>query len=315
MDHETTRVRLETGGGDPDEAQHRLSLLYNGDEWSASPTRCAFSYRYAAIGDGAMTLRSSKMTGRLVGGTGHPDDIVVQWIVSGRARVDIARDAIEMELGRPVLFPVGRSFAFDFVDYDQRLVHLSRPAVERTAAEKGLLGPLRFDHHHRASAATVQKWREAVSATSRSLRAERMDPLHWDELTRSTIGALLELYPPDATPLPPEVLLPRNARLRAAIEFVHARAAEPIGPTEVAAAAGLSVRGLQSAFQRALGMRPIAYIRLARLDHAHADLALGSPHTTTVAEVARRWGFGNAGRFSAAYVSRFGELPSATLQS
>ncbi|MBO0984751.1 AraC family transcriptional regulator [Rathayibacter sp. SD072] len=314
MNDERTRVRLDTGGGDPEEARHRLAVLYNGEEWSALPTDSAFSYRYAALGDAAMTLRTSRMTGDLQGAVGVTDEVVVQWIVAGRATVDDGQEPIALVHGRPQLFPVGRSFAFEYVDYEQKLVHLGRSAVEKVAAERGLLGPLRFDHRARPTADAVQHWRRAVSASAQALRSERVSHLLWDELTRGTVSALLELYPPEAAVAPPELLLPRNARLRTAVEFIHAHASEPIGPTEVAASAGLSVRGLQSAFQRVLDVRPIAYIRLVRLDAAHAELAAADPRTRSVTEIAHAWGFGNPGRFSSAYLARFGEYPSATLQ-
>ncbi|KZX20403.1 AraC family transcriptional regulator [Rathayibacter tanaceti] len=314
MDDDHPQVRLATGGGDPDEARHRLARLYNGDEWQAATTASEFTYRYAAIGDAGMTLRTSRMSGRLAGVVGDSDDVVVQWIVGGSARLDLGRSSLTMEANRPVLFPVGRSFAFDYVDFDQRLVHLDRGVVDRVAAECGLLGLLAFDSEHRPEERALRRWRAAVAASARALRSERVEPLLWDELTRRTVSALLELYPPEAAPAPPELLAPRNARMRIAVEYVHAHCAEPIGPAEIAEAAGLTVRGLQSAFQRVLGVRPIAYLRSVRLDRARVELTVASPHDATVASIARRWGFGNPGRFSAAYAERFGESPSATLQ-
>ncbi|PPG64515.1 AraC family transcriptional regulator [Rathayibacter sp. AY2B7] len=315
MDDHHSRVRLEARGEDPDEARHSLARLYNGDEWRAATTAADFSYRYAAIGDRGMTLRTSRMSGRLAGGVGDSDDVVVQWIVGGSARIDVGRASITMEENRPVLFPVGRPFAFDYVDFDQRLVHLDRGVVDRVAGERGLVGSLVFDPEHRPDTAAIRRWRTAVADSARALRSERVEPLLWDELTRATASALLDLYPPESAPVPPELLAPRNARVRTAVEYVHAHCGEPIGPAEMAAASGLTVRGLQSAFQRVLGMRPIAYLRLVRLDRAREELAVSPPHGTTVAAVARHWGFGNAGRFSAAYAERFGESPSATLQS
>lgn len=313
MEDHPRPVRLEAGGQDPDEARHSLARLYNGDEWRAATTDSDFSYRYAAIGDGGMTLRTSRMSGRLAGGIGDSDDVVVQWIVGGAGRLDVGRASIVMAEHLPVLFPVGRPFAFDYADFDQRLVHLDRGVVDRVGAERGLIGPLVFDPEHRPAEAAIRRWRAAVAASARALRSERVEPLLWDELTRATASALLDLSPPESAALPPELLAPRNTRVRIAVEYVHAYCAEPIGPTEIAEAAGLSVRGVQSAFQRVLGMRPIAYLRLVRLDRARQELAASPPRATTVAAVAQRWGFGNAGRFSAAYAERFGEPPSTTL--
>lgn len=314
MDDDHRHVRLQAGGGDPDEARHRLARLYNGDDWRAATTGSDFTYRYAAIGDSGMTLRTSRMSGRLAGGVGDSGDVVVQWIVGGRARIDLGTRSITMEPHRPVLFPVDRPFSFDYLDFDQRLVHLDRGVVDRVAAERGLLGPLVFDSEHRVQESALRRWRSAVGASARALRSERVEPLLWDELTRATASALLELSPPQTAPIPPELLAPRNARVRAAVEYVHAHCAEPIGPAEMAHAAGLTVRGLQSAFQRVLDIRPIAYLRLVRLERARLELATSSPQDTTVAAIARQWGFGNPGRFSAAYTARFGEPPSVTLQ-
>ncbi|MBF4463018.1 MULTISPECIES: AraC family transcriptional regulator [unclassified Rathayibacter] len=313
MDDDRPRVRLEAGGEDPDEARHRLARLYNGDDWLAATTDSDFAYRYAALGDTGMTLRTSRMSGRLAGGVGVSNDLVVQWIVAGSGRIDVDRTSIVMQPHRPVLFPVGRPFAFDYVDFDQRLLHLDRGVVDRVAAERGLLGPLSFDSAHQADDLALQRWRRAVADSARALRSERVDPLLWDELTRATASALLGLVPPRSAPVPPELLVPRNARVRLAVEFIHAHCAEPIGPTEVAAAAGLTVRGLQSAFHRVLGMRPLAYLRLVRLDRVRAELLAADPHETTVLELAQRWGFGNPGRFSVAFAARFGEPPSTTL--
>jgi AraC-like DNA-binding protein len=52
-----------------------------------------------------------------------------------------------------------------------------------------------------------------------------------------------------------------------------------------------------------------AALERVRLELARAEVAHGE---ATVASVARRYGFTNAGRFAAAYASRFGELPSET---
>lgn len=51
-----------------------------------------------------------------------------------------------------------------------------------------------------------------------------------------------------------------------------------------------------------------------RFDRVRTELRNHSVSETTVAGVARQWGFAQAGRFSSAYVKRFGELPSETLR-
>ena len=50
-----------------------------------------------------------------------------------------------------------------------------------------------------------------------------------------------------------------------------------------------------------------------RLERAHDTLLAAIPGSTTVTEVALRWGFPHLGEFAARYSARFGEKPSETL--
>jgi transcriptional regulator GlxA family with amidase domain len=77
----------------------------------------------------------------------------------------------------------------------------------------------------------------------------------------------------------------------------------------------VSERSLYAAFQRQLGVAPMAYVRRRRLERAHDELLRSSPNgRCTVIGVALRNGFTHAGRFAAAYRRRFGESPSETLR-
>lgn len=103
------------------------------------------------------------------------------------------------------------------------------------------------------------------------------------------------------------------ASVRRAEEFVHDHAAEPLSVTDIAAATGLSVRGLQASFRQHLQQTPMEYLRDVRVRRAHDDLITADPHRTTVADVAHRWGFTHVGRFAARYRAVFGCTPSQTL--
>ncbi|GAA0592535.1 AraC family transcriptional regulator [Kribbella sandramycini] len=104
---------------------------------------------------------------------------------------------------------------------------------------------------------------------------------------------------------------PRSLRL--ALDFLYAHLADPITVEEIAAAAGVGVRALQESFRRHLETTPTAYLRNLRLDQARADLLTGRPGTTSVTDVALRWGFVHLGRFAADYRKAFGESPRDTL--
>ena len=312
---ERARIRIEAVGHDVERAPEVLGAFYSGTDWTVTPTAEPFSFRYAALGDAAMTLRTSQMAGTNSGDIPVGDDYIVQWLVAGRAVIDVHRDAIPMEPGSPLLFPTSRSFVFSFTDYDQRLVHLGRSHVERVARERGLRGTrgMVFDHLRPMDASATARWNGVVGEISTAVRTGRVTPVLWDRLSRRAAAAFLELCPPDGSILPEVVLAPRAESVRSGVEFVHENAHLPIGPVEIAAAAHLSVRGLQVAFQRVLGTTPLQYLRDVRLDRVRTDLRLADPARTSVADVARGWGFGHLGRFSAAYAARFGEYPSDTL--
>ena len=79
---------------------------------------------------------------------------------------------------------------------------------------------------------------------------------------------------------------------------------------DLAGIAGVSVRSLQEAFQRELGSTPLEQLRLVRLTRARRDLQAADPGTTSVTDVATRWGFFHLGRFSQVYRD---DLPRAAL--
>lgn len=315
MNPDRSRVRIEAHGGSPDQAMAMLPPLYEGATWSSSVTDRSYSYHYAAVGDDAMTLRTSRMHGRIRGDIPPGDDYVVQWITRGRAIVDAGRDEIPLHLGRPQLFPAHRAFVFDFADYDQRLVHLNRARVDEMAYERHGIAPgtVRFDHRRTPTAAASGLWSDTVALASRALERGEVNDLLWHEITRMTATAFLELYAP--APAEPEaVRLDRGARIRRVVEHIHAHADGPLTPTDLARAAEMSVRSLQESFAQHVGEAPMSYVRGVRLERVRAELAQSTPECTTVADVARRWGFAHLGRFAVEYRRRFGERPSDTLR-
>lgn len=101
--------------------------------------------------------------------------------------------------------------------------------------------------------------------------------------------------------------------LRRAIAELRAHLQDPISIPEVAAAAGVSVRGLQLVFQRQLGMSPLLHLRQLRLESARQTLLDEADAGVTVADVARRYGYANSGRFSTHYRDAYDESPAASL--
>jgi AraC-like DNA-binding protein len=107
----------------------------------------------------------------------------------------------------------------------------------------------------------------------------------------------------------------RPRTVKRAIDAMQADPARPFTVAELAGVAGVSVRTLQAAFQRHTGAAPMTYLRDLRLGRIHADLLAADASSTTVAQIANRWGWTHLGRFAAAYRTRYGTTPSHTLRS
>lgn len=104
------------------------------------------------------------------------------------------------------------------------------------------------------------------------------------------------------------VPVPRHVKRAEAYMREHAASATSL--SDVAAAAGCSLRTLHAAFRSFRDTTPLAALQAIRLDAVRA-LLQSSDEALSVAEVARLHGFSNAGRFKAAYQRRFGVLPQS----
>lgn len=302
-------------GSDTAGAIRSLAGLYAGKRWYARPVDDDYWFKYVGVGDARLSVRRSRMHGYLRGDMAIEDEVVVQWLDSGRARVDIGGDEVDMRLGDPLMFPIDRRFQVESEDWDQRLVHLDRAFVTEVASETHLLDrSLEFEQPDSLDPAVVADWRTAVVQAVHTRRHGTSSPLAWYEAQRNVARQLLRLFPVRAERLPEGGDTPSSRRIRLAVEFVHAHAEHAVAVAAIAAAAGMSVRGLQEAFQRTYGQTPMAYLRQVRLSRAHDELQVSDPETASVGAIARRWGFTHMGRFSASYAAQYGNYPRATLR-
>jgi AraC-like DNA-binding protein len=84
--------------------------------------------------------------------------------------------------------------------------------------------------------------------------------------------------------------------------------------SEICAVLGTSDRRLRSCCKVHLGMGPLQYLYLRRMQFTRQALQGADPRVTRVSEVAHRYGFCELGRFAVAYRQQFGESPSVTLR-
>jgi AraC-like DNA-binding protein len=97
-------------------------------------------------------------------------------------------------------------------------------------------------------------------------------------------------------------------------QTLASRPGRPPSISELSAAVGAPSRTLRMLCAEFLGMSPLAYARLRRLNLARLALMRTNPGEASVAGVARKFGFSELGRFAASYRAVFGEAPSATLR-
>jgi AraC-like DNA-binding protein len=108
---------------------------------------------------------------------------------------------------------------------------------------------------------------------------------------------------------------PTPPLLRQAIAFIEDHAIQDISLDDIAGSVYATPRALQYMFRKHRDCTPMEYLRNVRLDRARRDLLAGDPATTSVGEIARRFGVGHLGRFATNYRKRFGESPHETLRA
>ena len=120
-----------------------------------------------------------------------------------------------------------------------------------------------------------------------------------------------------AEPFAQQKLPPIPARIKAAkrsIDYIYANAAELPDLATLCDLSGVSERSLQQGFNDYLGIPPVQFLRLVRLNAVRRDLIKARGTKVKVSQLALHWGFIEFGRFSRDYKALFNELPSKTLK-
>jgi AraC-like DNA-binding protein len=174
------------------------------------------------------------------------------------------------------------------------------PMTEIVQAPVGAIARFRRLH---TQACRLAQSKADVASHPEVMRALEQDLLH----------ALVSVIAAN-TPQDDDMKRRRHADMMSRFERVLAsRSDRPLSMAEVWAAVGVPERTLRMRCAEILGMSPLAYARLRRLNLARWAL-LRTSGTARVARVARKYGFSELGRFAAAYRTVFGEPPSATLR-
>lgn len=313
-DRQSSRWFRRLAGTDVDDALAFFSADYGLRTPTVRRTSASTKWDFAGVGDGRMSLRTSRLGVDLHCESFVEDAFVIAWVRSGSSTMTAGGESVDLEPGVPVVLPTESVYEIHQRDVALSVVHLDRAFVTGLAGDPAFT----FDPLRRPSADGMRLWRSTVQQhSSRWLDMDHeLDELARRDIAEAFSSAALRAFPQRASWRSSIAGNgPEHERLRRALEFVHAHANEAIGTPEIAAAAGLSARGLQQSLRRHLDQTPGELLREVRLEGAHTDLRRADRDELSVAEIARSWGFGHLGRFSAAYRSRFGELPSESLRS
>lgn len=192
---------------------------------------------------------------------------------------------------------------------------LLNPLWERMY-QKPLAGWLQSQIVVQAQPAAVQAVRALHLATLAHGAERQGQPLDHAALCQLRDAVLIEWIEAlpgavDTTEL--KTVAARKRVVDRACELMMSDTSEPMSMLALCSQVGASGRKLNYCFRDVLGTSPVKYLRLMRLNGVRRELKHGTA-STTVQDVASRWGFWHLSRFSLDYKRQFGELPSATLR-
>ena len=250
------------------------------------------------------------------------DFYLVQIPLAGHADITSGRDRIGSDQNRASVPAPDQPLTMHWSQGNpQLIVWIDRPHLEdhlRKMLGQSLNEPIRFDLGMDMTDPGIRSWRKVVDLLVGELDGGGMiptEPLAMRQLEQLLLTQLLLGQPSNYSAALHRT--PRNPApkvIRHAAELIEQHASEPLTVEDIAEATGLSVRAMQDGFRKFLATTPMNYLRNVRLDRVHGELVEADPATTTVTDVAVRWGLLHPGRFSVQYRERFGESPSATLR-
>lgn len=253
-----------------------------------------------------------------------PEQLMLVWSLDGNVGVDYRHgDQVRCGPGDSFLLVPRTPYRFRFDSVDAVMVRMPLHVLDRAAQELTGIEPggLRFTSARPVSREAARYWAGTAARIRQSVTAPGEvigSPLIHRELINLVAAAAVSVFPNTAMTRG-YVPGPGDARLsvvRRATAYVDAHASLPITSSDIAEAAGTSARELHAAFRRHLDTTPAAYLQRVRIEGAHRDLRAADPtRGTTVAEIAARWGFADAGRFTAEYRQVYGCSPTDTLRA
>jgi len=314
---ETTEVLLnktEFWTDDVDQAIQHLSGRYV--HHSRVPVgKFPFSWGYRSIASTNLTVGIVKSRGANVLKTGLPGSVALVHIPIGNAKTyRIGRRTLEIRPGHGLVMPPGYAYTsrdpggstlaivvdagalMDELEqlWPGRRGHLALRATELHPTKRGWAGLQRL------------LWRIDRLNYAEPTAPDREDVAFVKDEIVSWLAAEIVRHN-GIEPLSPA----RRRRVEWIERWIEANLDEPIDLAELAKAAGIGARALAKTTHAARGVTPMDLVLSRRLEKARH--LLSRDDADTVARAASDAGFTHLGRFAAAYLDAYGELPSETI--
>ena len=106
----------------------------------------------------------------------------------------------------------------------------------------------------------------------------------------------------------------RTHALKTAIEYIKTTPQKHSSFNVFCSETGINERTLQRAFLDQYGISPKSYAQAYHLNNVYKTLIKSNPKSTSISEIANRFGFRHMSQFAKDYRRQFGELPSETLK-
>lgn len=236
-------------------------------------------------------------------------------VVWARGLLHIHGPSIDHHGSEALLLPRDQEFRGTWDGSRLEVLSVDADDLRAIAAEEPASGPVTIDRRTVITAVLDAQLRAAVALADRiewsgEWRVADVRVAHAAE--RALASTLLAAFT-NGTAAAEAITAPRERSLRLALAYLELHAAQPLTLDAVAAAAGVSVRTLQSRFRSELRTTPLLHLRTLRLERVRAELQVADRDGETIAAIARRNGFGHLGHFARVYREAFGELPRETL--
>ncbi len=247
-----------------------------------------------------------------------PDIVRQQFGVRGSARTCLGDKEFPIDRDKTCVVPVGTSaqhnYSPDYAEFRLRIEQAALRVKLGALIGRPVTTAIRFEPPSASENQNLLRLRRLIAHLVQELDSEdgALPELAAAQYEQSLMVCFLYANRHNYSHLLESEAPASPNQVRRAEEFIEAHASLPLTVEALADIIGVGARHVASGFRQSRGISPRTFLMQIRLKHARRLLQMPD-EAVSVAAVASRFGFGNAGFFAREYGKAFGESPSATL--